>query len=384
MPLAELVRRRAAPLGALPALVLALAGAPPARADGWPSSQVPPTVQTRPRIPNDSEAIRRERLRYIALALRYCDGEVDLVLQDLSAWNWRSFSDVRGHMRRFGEWQLREVQCAAMMHTEMALRAAPRTTSEASHLNWARELLRLLDRQPLDQSFRHDWCVAVIAHLHGQLRFVEVDDYLRDATRAFPDDAAVLFAWGLLREAQTSRRLAAVVASLPGRTEISLGRFPERGRAQREAEQYYRRALDRDATMLEAGVRLGRVLDGLDRPDAALQMLARVRAQSGDPRLVYLAWLFSGQILHRRGRLPEAIEAFRSAAALYPQCQAATVAQSYAIREAGNHEEAVRLVRLALSHGTSEECLDPWWLYDFGNGPQADALFDALRQKVRR
>jgi tetratricopeptide (TPR) repeat protein len=383
MSLPRLVRRYVVSVGLPAAIVLTRVGAAPEPSRGQPYSQTPPAPQTRPLRTVDSDQIGRERLQYLALAEGVCQGEVESALEQLSTWDWRSFADIRGHMRQFGGWQLREVQCAALMHTEMALRAVPRSTEEVSHLNWARQLLRLLDGQLIDQSFRHDWFVAVAAHLHGQFRFVELHDYLSEATRAFPDEAEIPFAWGLLREAQTSPHLAVVAAGLPGRTETFLGPFPDRRGALREAEQYFRRALARDDTMLEARVRLGHVLDLRGRPDDALDTLAVARAQIGDRRLAYLASLFTGDILERRGRLNDAIEAYRSAEAAYPGCQAGAIALSHATREAGDRGEAERLVRQILRGAAGEQCEDPWLLYDFGLAPQADALFDRLRAKVR-
>lgn len=339
--------------------------------------------QTRGRSADDSEQIRRGRLRYLALVQRFCQGEVEAVLDELPRWDWRTFTDVRIDMRHSGEWQLREVECAALMHTEAALRAVSRSTLQTSHFNWARELLRLLDGQPLDQSFRRDWLVAVAALLHGELRFVELDDYLREAGGAFPNDAQILFAWGLLRESQTSKRLEAVARVLPGRTEFSLGRFPNRGGALREAEEFYRRTLALDPSLVEAQLRLGHVLMLRERPDEALKALIAVRDSRADSRLTYLAALFAGQILEQARRVPEARASYRRAADIYPACQVALTASSYVAFKLGRRDQAVALAPQALGFRLGEECDEPWIVYDLGRGPEAEQMFDRLRARVR-
>lgn len=322
---------------------------------------------------------------YLAAATRYCEGQVEPALAELSAWDLRFFNDVRQELRTNSGWTQPAIQCAAMLHTELALRARSRTTEQTSHLNWARQLLKLpAQGQPfLDQSFRRDWLVAVSALLHGELRFTELDDYLQEASRAFPDDAAILFAWGLLREAQTSPRLAVVAKTLPGRTETSLGRFPNRSGALRDAEFFYRRALGRDPSLVEAKLRLGHVLAMRGRPDDALAELAAVRDSQATPRLVYLAALFAGRVFQEARRLSEAEASYRVAAPLYPKCQVALTALSHVAFLSGNRDRAASLAMSALSPGLPDECEDPWMLYDFGRGPEAETLFERLRARLR-
>lgn len=352
--------------------------------DGCPGAraQAPSVSQTRPRMADEADQIRRERLRYLALASRYCSDDIEGSLADLSQWNWRTFMDVYDHMRRFRGWQLHEVECAAMMHTDEALRESSWSPTFVAHLDSARRLLHLLDGEPLDQSFHRGWYVAVAALIHGELRLVELEEHLQDGLRLFPDDVGILLAFGMMREAVASPHLAAVVAAFPRRTEFRVGTFPGAKDARNQAANHYRRVLELDPEAFEARLRLGRLLAERGEVAEASRQLKVVREGSTDTRVRYLASLFAGRLFEANGRLAEAADAYREAVGLYPHCQSAWLALSHATHQQGRREETERLVRQALE-GATEDCSDPWGLYDFGLAPQAAVMFDALREKVR-
>jgi tetratricopeptide (TPR) repeat protein len=337
---------------------------------------------------------------YLSLVERYCR-DPQQALAEIDRFPWTDFRDSRGYLahRRdqmlsravnkqslFGgaDWFVRVVRTAAMLHLDRAVVEPAGTEAGASHLNWSRELVRLLPGVDPDPTFQRDWYIVVSAYLQGQLRLAELDEHLSEARAAFPDDAQVLLAWGLMREAEASPGGSVVIEVLRLRTSALRLRFPDEESALADAERYFREALERDPGLHEARLRHGRVLGRLERPDEALRELDAVRTAHAEPRQTYLAALFAGAVLGRAGRLPEAVEAYRAAAGLYPRCQTATLALSYAMRKSGARDEALALVRQALDHDSDAECVDPWWLYDFGLGPQGDALLDRLRAEVRR
>ena len=282
------------------------------------------------------------------------------------------------------DWYVRVVQTASMLHLDRALQGQPGSETHASHLNWSRQLMRLLEGVEEDPSFRHDWYIAVGALLHGQVLFRELDAHLREARDAFPESARLALAWGMMREAEASRRILPLLMA-DNMARVFATERPDPERWLEDAARSYSRALDLDPGLHEARLRHGQVLVALGRPDPGYADLLAVRdAASGDRRVGYLASLFAGAVLERNDRVPEAVESYRAAAELYPECQIGTFALSHAVRKAGNRDEAARLVQAALDRGTNEACLDPVWIYDLGPGPQADELIDGLRRRVRR
>jgi tetratricopeptide (TPR) repeat protein len=214
--------------------------------------------------------------------------------------------------------------------------------------------------------------------------FRELDAHLREARDAFPDSARLALAWGMMREAQASHRILPLLMA-DNMAKVFATERPDPRRWLEDVERTYGRALDLDSGLHEARLRRGRVLVTLGRPDPGYADLLAVRdAASLDRRLGYLASLFAGAVLEKNGRASEAVESYRAAAELYPECQIATFALSHALREAGNRDEATRLVQVALDRGANESCLDPFWLYDLGTGPQSDQLIDDLRRRVRQ
>lgn len=344
--------------------------------------------QTRSRMGADSGQVGRERLRYLALARRYCTETSGDVIDELSTWNVGSFADVHQHMKHDLEWQAPEVECAAMLHTEVVLRESGWSPARLAHLRSARRLLWLLDGEPLDQSFRRDWYVAMAAFLHGTLRFDEWEAHLKDALLAFPDDGHLLLALGMEHEAQAApvprAHLFDQALRMKASGEVHVLRedLPSVDKALLRAEESYRRALGRVPDLHEARLRLGRVLVVRGRPDDGLKELAAVLAGTADARLMYLAALIAGRVYEGRSQFPEASALYRTASSLYPTCQTAWLALSHMARSLGDQAEAERLVRRAIELRTGD-CDDPRWIYDLGLAPQADTMFDRLRSRIR-
>ncbi len=394
------------PRGTL-ALLLLLVAVDPTFAQAPAVSSPSPTGQVRCPVPTEApqELLQNPDdydriIRYLSLVERYCR-DPQRALEEIDRFPWTDFRDGlaylahrRGQMLSqavnkqslFGgtDWFVRVVRTATMLHLDRAVAEPTGTETATSHLHWSRELVHLLVNVEGESAFRRDWYIVVSAYLQGQLRFAELDEHLSEARAAFPDDAQVLLACGLMREAEASPGGRAAIATLRQRPGGWRLQVPDPRNALADAERDFRLALERDPGLHEARLHHGRVLDRLGRPDEALRELNVVRAAGAEPRQTYLAALFAGAVLGRAGRLPEAIAAYRAAAGLYPQCQTATLAQSYVVRRSGDREGALALVRQALDHDSDADCVDPWWLYGFGLGPQGDALLDQLRAGVRR
>src|SRR5258705_2940316 len=102
----------------------------------------------------------------------------------------------------------------------------------------------------------------------------------------------------------------------------------------KEAESAYRKALAAQPDLVEARLRLGRVLTLRGDFDGALRELAALRSIE-DGGFRYLAHLFSGDALERCGRSPAAEQRYIAAFAALPEGQSARLALAHLRHAAG-------------------------------------------------
>ncbi len=153
----------------------------------------------------------------------------------------------------------------------------------------------------------------------------------------------------------------------------------------RKAIELFQRALAADPESHEAGLRLGRVLCLLNRFDEGAQALEALLAHEAhaEPQLMYLAHLFFGGTLERRGRLPEALNEYRAAVAIDPKAQAARVALARALELSGDADAVLPILRLFLDQGgLRDPAEDPWWFYPFGRPDEGLRVLEMLRDAV--
>jgi tetratricopeptide (TPR) repeat protein len=108
----------------------------------------------------------------------------------------------------------------------------------------------------------------------------------------------------------------------------------------------------------EATMRLGAMQMRQGKLDAALEQLARAETLTRDPYVVYLARLFTGQIMERKRRPNDAQAAYRGAVAAWPHAQAATLALASLLFDAGRRVEAQMLAGTMLA--AAPPATDPW------------------------
>jgi len=186
-----------------------------------------------------------------------------------------------------------------------------------------------------------------------------------------------MFYSGVLHEVFASPTAQGVreSAELP-RGASFLIRSPER--ELREAESFLRRALGLGPDLLEARLRLGRVLEQLGQPVRAVAELRRVVGNTTDSLLLYYARLFLGSAEEALGHLEAARESYEGAAALYPGAQSARLALAQLMRQSGDRSSAVRAILGMLTPGGAGDraASDPWWQYQTAPGRHAGALFE--------
>jgi tetratricopeptide (TPR) repeat protein len=150
-----------------------------------------------------------------------------------------------------------------------------------------------------------------------------------------------------------------------------------------------RRALALDPSLVEARLRLGRLLYQLDGGREAQAELERALSEAREAGHVfarYLAGLFLGE-LHEEARRPaDATAAYREATATLPSGLSARMALSHALLVSGHAEEGWSVARGAFDNSDTNRLADtdPWHLYRRGQAWQAASRLRAMREAVRR
>ncbi len=328
---------------------------------------------------------------YAATVGRYRAGEIEVALQELIAHDRWWVDDALKALER-SRWPTVDVEAAALLHIEAALRSRTGYLDQNLHLGTARRILDLDHGTRLPAEFQRRLDLLVAWYLHSALRFDDLARHLDLILKRFPNDAEVLLALGSFYEGVgwSSEPPINLAPSPIGRRATTDGRprilRPIDGRNQRriqeEAAATFRRALAAAPELDEARLRLGRVLNELGRPAEALQMLQPFHQRETEVRFKYLAALFEGAAQQRGDHLDAAVEAYRVATTIYPGCQTPWVALSGALRANGERSAAYGiLLRVAESEPQSE---DPWWGYKFGQSWRFDAVFAQMKHQVIR
>ena len=156
----------------------------------------------------------------------------------------------------------------------------------------------------------------------------------------------------------------------------SHGRFP---RAEViDIESSLRKAITLDPTLIEARLRLGRLLYLLDRNNDAKAELERTSgdAASKHDRFVgYLATLFLGQLYEREKQRDVAERSYQAAIAENPSASSARLAERLRSQSANNPARGV--VAAAVPDD------DPWAIYQRGAARQAEFSLKTMRALVR-
>jgi tetratricopeptide (TPR) repeat protein len=227
--------------------------------------------------------------------------------------------------------------------------------------------------------------------LHG-----EATPHFARAAAVLPDDARILFDRAcyaeilglpktqvLLSDAdvvvllarRTGRRLPRQVASGP-----DLG-IPLAEVTNTEAEELFRRALHVDPHLVEARVRLARLLELRKHHQEAAAELNTALEAKPTGALAYYAHLFAGRAAQALGRIDDAAVQYRAASALFPGAQSALLAQSQAALLGSD----IPATLAPLQHlDLSSSARDPWWYYNLGSGRDANALLGDMWNAVRK
>jgi tetratricopeptide (TPR) repeat protein len=223
------------------------------------------------------------------------------------------------------------------------------------------------------------WYLATGAHM-AAIRQIELNHFLR-SIELFPDDPELLMSAAAIHESFAGVRTQSAIRKANIPRDVDLGVRTE-GQELRLAEQLYKRALEANPKLLEARIRLGRVLGLRGRhEDAAAQLRQGVSA--AEPILQYYAHLFLAAELETLGNEEEARRSYQRAAALYPTAQSPLLGLSRVSSQLGDRDGAREAVGRVLKLPADDEARgDPWWVYEIAFARDVNERLEKLRKAM--
>jgi tetratricopeptide (TPR) repeat protein len=334
---------------------------------------------------------------YLGLAARY-RSTGSATVDAIRAW---TSADVSGAQRKLrqSESQLRDraaspeeidlrlVEWAALLHLEAGLRALQETNavdgrlqlaSAAALVRWTTEVTTRRGRDPslppalqlhprLDlATLRSAAAGAALAVGFPEVAKVEAEE-ARDAA---PTDATVLLA------VATAREGVAHIQSVEERT-------TDARRSLEDAESSFRDVLAVDASVVEARLRLGRLLAEQERFVEAEPLLDQAQRE-GTARQRYLALLFLARAAERRMDWTGAFRFYSRALEADPDGAAARLGLALQLERQAGPAAARAAVLETLSRGARLDAkTDPWSNYPFGHVEAAALTLKRLWDRVK-
>lgn len=297
--------------------------------------------------------------RYSGLVNAYRSGDVAAVT-GLATW---APADIERMLAPAAAGGPRFTETAALLHADVAIAsAATDWLRGAAHLAASEALVRSLP--PASEPFAERYYALVITLFLARGDADRARQWADRGLALFEFSAPIRTASGMVEELVAHLADPECVDSGCAAGGASL--VPLRLAA---AEREYRVALERDPSLVEARLRLGRVLSLLDQRDEAAAAFARV-IETGPPRARYLAYLFRGSMTRGAGNGADARRDYEAAMALDPAGQTARLALSHLAEASGDARRARQLVAVT---GRADGSVDPWWIYQNG-GLDRDTL----------
>ncbi len=316
----------------------------------------------------------------------YREGDTAVAVKKFLAWSSGEVSGLRKTARREEQVAYESnllglsshdsawLASCVMLNTEVLLEQGP---SEV-HLNLASYCLRRLATRPEARPFMTSWKIMMASWLLASGRL----DDAEELANAGDADAETLLLQGSIAEG-VAQRLEAAKGERSGVVPRLATRRRDPFSTLTEAESNYRRALELDPNLLEARIRLGRVLTLQGKVEAASDVLTLAVSEAGEGYLAYLAALFLGQVHERAGRPVEARRCYEAAVREYPEGQTAYIALGQLLETIGEIETGrTSASRMFASRRDPER--DPWWVYPDAQAWQMDRRLGTLREYARR
>lgn len=297
---------------------------------------------------------------YTELLDRYREGGFVEAAEALSRVSRESLERAAGDYRK-GSLSLEELKAAALLHTEVAFRTR---VEVLFHLESARDYLNRIEEDSLRKILLRQWYLAISSLLRGSMQSWGALHLIDSALDIFPDDLEILMAVGAVYE-------TAGWMGVPRKLD--------------RAEELYHRILATHPENLEVHLRMGRVMQLRGNGKEAVRELNWSLEQSTDPEIRFVAHMLLGDSCNQLGRLSEAIQSYRAAVEIAPNCQAAAVALSHALHRAGDRAGS----REVINHFLNQEVNPPgvsdrWMRYLFGGQELLDSAMRETRKEFLR
>ena len=224
-----------------------------------------------------------------------------------------------------------------------------------------------------------DWYRATVAFMQREQQYGS--DQLRRALQSAASDAQVLLLAGGEHEALASRPVQAFVHATVGSAKMTLP-VESADRELTEAQRLFSRALDRDPGLVEARVRLGRVLALRGRHAEAIRHLREASLAPTEPLIAFYACLFLGSELVTQGDYTAARAAYLQAAERFPLAQSINLSLAELAWRFGQRDEMETRLKIALD--SADAASDPWRTYHAAHGRSAALLLQEVRESALR
>jgi tetratricopeptide (TPR) repeat protein len=309
------------------------------------------------------------------------------------------------------EWE-KAIPAAAVMHLETAffLFQKPDDARGIAHLLIAREIVEwepwtLVMRNQHEIGARHaslrrDIFIGIAWTLQTFRLFTALQQHLERVRDRFPDDVMLRLALGSLEEVRaTAGEVSA--AKAPDTRMMALRLADWRRSVQKthweKATEHYRAVLKADPSLVEARVRLGRVLrlrgqlkearQELEAAVTSMRESAPVPMPAFGPPMVmpYLGEMFLAEVIEEEGGAAGATEAltrYQDIVRRWPSCQSGLLALSRAYEARGDREAALSALQPIAREQGKRWCVDPWWSYELGQGWRFGAFIRSLRARA--
>lgn len=314
--------------------------------------------------------------RYIEAINLYRRGEDELALTtlagiaaDLTRARNSLFAAFESKERDGSEWAQATIRGAVMLHTAAAFSALERNNNGAFRFQFmsAQAYVDRLAAGKRHVAFVRTWRLLVLALFHEARTLAAADEFSHRAHDPHGDSAELLLALGATQEmAWWMRHEEDADPGVKGDL--------------KDAERHYRQALILAPDLVEARVRLGRVLALRDEAEG-LKILAQID-QSAEGAYQYLARLFEGDRLEQRGDGAEAERRYAMALSIFPSAQSANMALAHARHARGARAEAAQDVRSSTGASGVEDTADPWFWYSRGTAWRGPGYVAELRKMI--
>jgi tetratricopeptide (TPR) repeat protein len=253
------------------------------------------------------------------------------------------------------------------------------------HALFAERALASMLSDEAGREFARRWYVAMGLRSLGDLCLEEGRRWVGSGVKRFARDKELLLTRGVLAEAMAT--VARLRQTSPGSVtpreldQLRQQQLEAHG-ALTEAGKAFEQALATDPSFEEASLHLGRVRYRLGQTGPALLALGPIVSASRDQERLYLAYLFVGRVHEAAGRTGEAERAYKNAAGVEPNGQAAAMALAHLRLMAGDSGASREILDQELGRTVPRSHEDPFWNYQFGPARRAEPLFEALRNEA--